>query len=124
MWRDKGKSERTEGKESLHIAGGPVGCLGSDTNLHIKFSSVIEHTHSVEQFSFHTHNNDDDDNLVVMMIIINNNFNEAFCYQLIVYHRYAAIPIQSVFWTAVFRRFLLSPKVKLNLFIRQESSKV
>ena len=46
---DKSKSERTEGKESLHTVGGLIGYLGSATNLNVKLSSVIELTHSVEQ---------------------------------------------------------------------------
>jgi len=46
----------------------------------------------------------------------NNNFNEAFPYQLIVSHMYAAMQSESVHWTAaVIRRLLLSPKVPLTI---------
>ena len=63
--KDKGKSERAEGHETLHTAGDPTGYWCSATNLHVKLSSVFEHTHththSVEQSFLHMHSNDDDD---------------------------------------------------------------
>jgi hypothetical protein len=56
--------------------GGPTGYLCSAINLYIKLN-----THSVEHSFFYMHSNDDDDDAYN-----NNNFNEAFPYQLIVYH--------------------------------------
>jgi hypothetical protein len=98
----------------LFTLGGPTGYLFSATNLHIKLN-----TPSVEQSFFYMHSNDDDDDDDGNFdddADNNNNFNEAFPYQLIVYHIYAAMQSESVHWTAaVIRRLLLSPKVPLTI---------
>ena len=62
--------------------------------------------------------------LIVMMLIVNNNFNEVYPYQILVYPRYVAMQYESVLWTAVICRNLLSPKVQFNWWIRQKSSTV
>jgi hypothetical protein len=124
---DKGKGERAEGQESLHTTSGPIGYLGSATNLHVKLSSVIEYTHTQLNNPFFTRivmmmmmmmmMMITTIILMVMLIITNNNFhnfNEAFSYEFIVYPRYVAMQAESVLWTAVIRRLFLSPKVQFN----------
>jgi len=66
----------------------------------------------------HSNDDDDDDDNFDGGDDDNNNsnsFNEAFPYQLIVYLIYATMQSESVFWTAVIIRLLLSPKLLLLL---------